>query len=196
MTWRGWVRRQWWTVLVLVVLLALGVATGMAALAGARRTASAYERVLEAVTDEIRRFRQLHSMTPGHPEFHETPGVEATTGPLGQGIANAVGFAISGKRAAAKFNTADHVIFDQHIFALHGDGCLQEGVAKEAIAFAGHFKLDVYPSHSVLQGSITILLVGIYLLVVGVFAMRALVRASRERRRSSSSRVALRRPHR
>ncbi|MFD0892431.1 transketolase [Luteolibacter ambystomatis] len=102
---------------------------------------------------ELKNFRQLHSHTPGHPESFETVGVEATTGPLGQGIANAVGFALSGKRAAAKFNTADHVIFDQHVFALHGDGCLQEGVAKEAIAFAAHVGLDnlvlIYDSNDV-----------------------------------------------
>jgi transketolase len=92
--------------------------------------------------DEVRNFRVLHSITPGHPEFRETPGVEATTGPLGQGIGNAVGYAVSGKRAAARFNTADHTIFDHHVIALHGDGCLQEGVAREAIAFAGHNALD------------------------------------------------------
>jgi transketolase len=103
--------------------------------------------------NDVASFRKLHSITPGHPEFHETPGVEATTGPLGQGIANAVGFAISGKRAAAKFNTADHTLFDHHVIALHGDGCLQEGVAKEAIAFAGHTGLDnlvlIYDSNDV-----------------------------------------------
>jgi transketolase len=103
--------------------------------------------------DEVKNFRQLHSITPGHPEFHETPGVEATTGPLGQGIGNAVGYALSGKRAAARFNTAEHVIFDHHVIALHGDGCLQEGVAKEAIAFAGHNGLDnlilIYDSNDV-----------------------------------------------
>jgi transketolase len=103
--------------------------------------------------NDVASFRKLHSITPGHPEFHETPGVEATTGPLGQGIANAVGFAISGKRAAAKFNTAEHTLFDHHVIALHGDGCLQEGVAKEAIAFAGHNGLDnlvlIYDSNDV-----------------------------------------------
>ncbi len=103
--------------------------------------------------EDVKNFRQLHSITPGHPEFRETPGVEATTGPLGQGVGNAVGYALSGKRAAAHFNTADHTIFDQHIFALMGDGCLQEGVAKEAIAFAGHNGLDnlilIYDSNDV-----------------------------------------------
>jgi transketolase len=103
--------------------------------------------------EDVKNFRQLHSITPGHPEYHETPGVEATTGPLGQGIGNAVGYALSGKRAAALFNTAEHTIIDHHVIALHGDGCLQEGVAKEAIAFAGHNGLDnlilIYDSNDV-----------------------------------------------
>ncbi len=103
--------------------------------------------------DDVKNFRQLHSITPGHPEFHETPGVEATTGPLGQGIGNAVGYALSGKRAAALYNTAEHTIIDHHVIALNGDGCLQEGVAKEAIAFAGHNGLDnlilIYDSNEV-----------------------------------------------
>ncbi len=92
--------------------------------------------------DEIRRFRQLHSHTPGHPEFGHTPGVEATTGPLGQGVANAVGFAISGAMLAARFNRPDHSIFDHHVVALAGDGCLQEGVSAEASALAAHLALD------------------------------------------------------
>ena len=92
--------------------------------------------------DDIRNFRQLHSKTPGHLEFGETPGVEATTGPLGQGVGNAVGMAVSAKMAEARFNTADHAIFDHKIVCLAGDGCLQEGVAAEAAAFAGHYKLD------------------------------------------------------
>lgn len=103
--------------------------------------------------DDIKNFRQLHSNTPGHPEFGETDGVEATTGPLGQGIGNSVGYAMSGKMAAAKFNTAEHTIFDQHIVCLAGDGCLQEGVSAEAAAFAGHQQLDnlilIYDSNDV-----------------------------------------------
>ena len=91
---------------------------------------------------EIKRFRQLHSKTPGHPEFFETPGVECTTGPLGQGVGNAVGVAVAAKMAAARFNKPEHKIFDQHIFCLAGDGCLQEGVSAESAAFAGHFGLD------------------------------------------------------
>ena len=73
--------------------------------------------------EELKNFRQLHSKTPGHPEFRETPGVESTTGPLGQGIGNAVGFAVSQKMAEAKFNTAEHTILDNHVIALAGDGC-------------------------------------------------------------------------
>ncbi len=99
---------------------------------------SGYDLPLE----EVRNFRVLHSRTPGHPEFGETPGVESTTGPLGQGIGNAVGFALSGQMAAARFNTAEHVIFDHHVVCLAGDGCMQEGVAMEAAAFAGHQGLD------------------------------------------------------
>src|ERR1700756_5731043 len=91
---------------------------------------------------EIKRFRQLHSKTPGHPEFGETPGVECTTGPLGQGVGNSVGMAVSAKMAEARFNTKDHVIFDHKIICLAGDGDLQEGVAAEVASFAGHQKLD------------------------------------------------------
>merc|ERR1712127_395045 len=89
---------------------------------------------------------QHHSMTPGHPEFpnseHNTPGIECTTGPLGAGVSNAVGFAVSEKMAAARYNTDDHTIFDHHIFALAGDGCFQEGVSAESATFAAHEKLD------------------------------------------------------
>ena len=103
--------------------------------------------------EEVKNFRQLHSMTPGHPEFRETPGVEATTGPLGQGVSNAVGYAISAKMSEARFNTAEHAIFDHHVFALAGDGCLQEGVAQEASALAAHLGLDnlilIYDSNNV-----------------------------------------------
>jgi len=108
----------------------------------------------EMTLDQIKRFRQLGSETPGHPELTHTPqGIEVTTGPLGQGIANAVGMAASAKMAEARFNTPEHVIFDHHIVCLAGDGCMQEGVAMEAIAFAGHQKLDnlilIYDSNAV-----------------------------------------------
>jgi transketolase len=97
----------------------------------------------EIPMSEIKRFRQMGSKTPGHPELTHAPsGIEATTGPLGQGVANAVGMAMSAKMAEARFNTPTHPIFDHHIVCLAGDGCMQEGVAMEAVAFAGHQHLD------------------------------------------------------
>ena len=104
--------------------------------------------------DEIKRFRQLDSKTPGHPELTHAPsGVETTTGPLGQGVGNAVGMALAGKMAQARFNTKDHAIFDHHVVVLAGDGCMQEGVAMEALEFCGHQKLDnlilIYDSNAV-----------------------------------------------
>ena len=103
--------------------------------------------------EQVKQFRVLHSLTPGHPEFRETPGVEATTGPLGQGVGNAVGMALAGQMAAARFNTAEHAIFDYHVVCLAGDGCMQEGVAMEACAFAGHQQLGnlilIYDSNDV-----------------------------------------------
>lgn len=103
--------------------------------------------------EEIKRFRQLHSKTPGHPEFGHTPGVECTTGPLGQGVGNAVGFSVATKMAAARFNTDEHKIFDQHVICLCSDGDMQEGVASEACALAGHWGLDnlifIYDSNAV-----------------------------------------------
>jgi transketolase len=92
--------------------------------------------------EEIKNFRQLHSKTPGHPEFGETPGVESTTGPLGQGVGNAVGMAIAGKMAAAHFNTSEHKIINHQVVCLAGDGCLQEGVSAEAASLAAHVGLD------------------------------------------------------
>ncbi len=87
--------------------------------------------------DEIRRFRQLHSKTAGHPEAHETPGVETTTGPLGQGLANAVGFALAEKLLAQRYNRAGHAIVDHHTWVFLGDGCLMEGISHEACSLAG-----------------------------------------------------------
>ena len=91
--------------------------------------------------DELRRFRQLHSMTPGHPEYGCAPGVETTTGPLGQGIANAVGMALAEKLLAAEFNRPDLGIVDHHTYAFLGDGCLMEGISHEACSLAGTLKL-------------------------------------------------------
>jgi transketolase len=102
---------------------------------------------------ELKNFRQLHSKTPGHPEFGATPGVECTTGPLGQGVGNAVGMAMAGQMAAARFNTPEHPVFDYHVICLAGDGCMQEGVGMEAVEFAGHQGLDnlilIYDSNDV-----------------------------------------------
>lgn len=96
----------------------------------------------EVSMEDIRAFRTKGSRTPGHPEFGCCPGVECTTGPLGQGIANAVGFAISAKHAAARFNMPGYEIFNQMVYCLAGDGCIQEGISREAAAIAGALKLD------------------------------------------------------
>ena len=91
--------------------------------------------------DEVRRFRQLHSKTPGHPEYGVTPGVETTTGPLGQGLANAVGMALAEKLLATEFNRDGHPVVDHRTYVFLGDGCLMEGVSHEAAALAGAWKL-------------------------------------------------------
>src|SRR3954470_1232652 len=91
--------------------------------------------------EELRNFRQLHSKTPGHPEVGYTPGVETTTGPLGQGLANAVGMALAEKLLAAEFNREGHGVVDHHTYVFVGDGCMMEGVSHEACAFAGTQRL-------------------------------------------------------
>ncbi|MEI6353549.1 MAG: transketolase [Methylococcus sp.] len=91
--------------------------------------------------DELKRFRQLHSKTPGHPEYGYAPGVETTTGPLGQGISNAVGMAVAERTLAGQFNREGHEIVDHHTYVFLGDGCLMEGISHEACSLAGSMKL-------------------------------------------------------
>lgn len=96
----------------------------------------------DVTLDDIKQFRQLHSKTPGHPELHMTPGVEATTGPLGQGVGNAVGMALGLKILGKKFNKEGFSLFDSKVYCLAGDGCIMEGVSAEASSLAGHLGLD------------------------------------------------------
>ncbi len=132
-------------------------------LTGVQAVNADYEMVGQpSVTlDEIRRFRQLGSKTPGHPEYHWVSGVEATTGPLGQGVATSVGMAIAQKWLANRYNKPGFDIFDYDIYAVCGDGCMMEGVASEAASLAGHLGLDnlcwVYDNnHITIEGNTNI----------------------------------------
>jgi transketolase len=113
-------------------------------LSGTRAVNADYERLGEPAVslDDIRRFRQLGSHAPGHPEYHWVSGVETTSGPLGQGIATSVGMAIAGRWLAARYNRPEFPIFDYDVYAVCGDGCLMEGVGHEAASLAGHLGLD------------------------------------------------------
>jgi len=113
-------------------------------LAGVRAVNADYEHLGQPAVslDDVRRFRQLGSKAPGHPEYHWVSGVEATTGPLGQGVAMSVGMAIAQKWLANRYNRPDYEVFDYNTYAICGDGCMMEGVASEAASLAGHLALD------------------------------------------------------
>lgn len=112
----------------------------------------------ELSLEELKNFRQLNSMTPGHPEFSDTPGVDATTGPLGQGFSNAVGMALSERVLASKYNKDNFNIIDHYTYTLLGDGCMMEGISSEAASLAGHLGLNkliaIYDDNSIsIEGS-------------------------------------------
>src|SRR5262249_919474 len=113
-------------------------------LTGTRAVNADYERLGQPSVslEDIRRFRQIDSKAPGHPEYHWVSGVETTTGPLGQGVATSVGMAIGEKWLADRYNRPGFTIFDYDIYVACGDGCLMEGVASEAASLAGHLGLD------------------------------------------------------
>ncbi len=132
-------------------------------LAGVQAVNANYERLghPSVSLDDIRRFRQLDSKAPGHPEYHWVSGVETTTGPLGQGVATTLGMAIAQKWLANRYNKPGFEIFDYNIYAVCGDGCMMEGVASEAASLAGHLGLDnlcwVYDNnHITIEGSTNI----------------------------------------
>ena len=113
-------------------------------LCGVKAVNPKYETLgqLSVTLDDIKRFRQLDSKCPGHPEYRWTSGIETTTGPLGQGVATSVGIAIAGKWLAASFNRPDFQMFGFRVYALAGDGCMMEGISGEAASMAGHLELD------------------------------------------------------
>jgi transketolase len=113
-------------------------------LTGTKAVNAEYERLGQPSVslDDIRRFRQLDSKAPGHPEYHWVSGVETTSGPLGQGVATSVGMAVGQKWLTSRYNQPGFDIFNYHIYAVCGDGCMMEGVASEAASLAGHLGLD------------------------------------------------------
>jgi len=129
-------------------------------LTGTKAVNADYERLGQPAVslEDIRRFRQLGSRAPGHPEYHWVSGVETTTGPLGQGVATSVGMAIAQKWLADRYNRPGFPIFDYNIYVVGGDGCMMEGVASEAASLAAHLGLDnlcwVYDNnHITIEGS-------------------------------------------
>ncbi len=128
-------------------------------LTGVKAVNAKYERLgeLSVKLDDIKRFRQLDSKCPGHPEYRLTSGVETTTGPLGQGVANSVGMAMAERWLAARFNKPNFTLFDYNVYALCSDGDMMEGISSEAASLAGHLKLSnlcwIYDSnHITIEG--------------------------------------------
>src|SRR5947208_3469701 len=113
-------------------------------LTGVKSVNAEYEQLgsISVSLDDIKRFRQLDSKCPGHPEYRWTSGIETTTGPLGQGLANSVGMAIAAKWMATYFNRPKFEMFNYNIYALAGDGCMMEGISNEAASLAAHLKLS------------------------------------------------------
>src|SRR5207302_9669911 len=113
-------------------------------LCGVRAVDADYERLgaPSVPLDDIKRFRQLDSKCPGHPEYRWTSGIETTTGPLGQGVANSVGMAMAGKWLAQRYNKPEFELFTYRVFAVCGDGCMMEGISSEAASLAAHLKLS------------------------------------------------------
>jgi transketolase len=129
-------------------------------LTGVKAVNAKYERLgeLSVKLDDLKKFRQLDSKCPGHPEYRWTSGVETTTGPLGQGVATSVGMAIASRWMAARYNRPGHTLFDFRVYALAGDGCMMEGISGEAASLAGHLKLSnlcwIYDSNRItIEGS-------------------------------------------
>src|ERR1700746_2300046 len=124
-------------------------------LAGVKGVNRKYETLGELAVslDDLKKFRQLESKCPGHPEYRWTSGVETTTGPLGQGVATSVGVALAGKWLAERYNRPNFPLFDYNVYALAGDGCMMEGIASEAASLAGHLQLSnlcwIYDSNRV-----------------------------------------------
>src|SRR5436190_13140018 len=112
-------------------------------LAGVKAVNPEYERLCELAVplDDLKRFRQIESRCPGHPDYRWTSGVETTTGPLGQGVATSVGMAMAAQWMATHFNRPEFEMFDYDVYALAGDGCLMEGLSGEAASLAGHLRL-------------------------------------------------------